>query len=591
MAPALALVALFVTWPYRAAWHTLDDRFFQLLVGLLETGRVSWPRYLLSPMEGHVMPFWKLIYYAQWRLFGFDATAWHITTTVVHALSAWCLFLVLRRHLKSTSAAVCGAGLWAAAAIGGWDNPLIWPASGLIALSMAWLLAALACLGAYSEAGRRRWLAALGFCLAAAILSWGTALVLSVMIPVQWWLLERSRSAGRNRWPSVVMWGGVCTVLALWQAIVVMGDLQTSEVERPVPSALQVLTRSLDQSGAALWRLGGAAASVDSAAPFWLAGTGAAFALVAVLVSGSTGRRLWVTFAAASAAHLVLVNVLRANIPAEAALYWGRYLYPAMLLWCVTGAIVFNGCLQQRRDWLTAGVYVVALVAAPLYLYAQRQLATETMDTFAKLYQGADVQWRANAELLQSLEAQASARGATLVLPDLPLRLEPVEDVYFPLSAFIALQRATPHIAARNNVDGGEVQAGLNALEAAPAALAAEWLLAARETLALQRHVGALSAWAVANERELVVPDRWVMVSGQRFRLRQFFALMPAAEVATVRVRPETPLVREAAAAWLAELAVVDEPDLNWWATLREVDEPLRPRVRPNPEPQRSQVD
>ncbi len=566
------LVACIVQWPYRAAYHVSDDHYLQFLVGLLQTDRIGWASYLFQPLEGHFVPLWKLIYFAQWKVYGLNPTPWHFNITLVHVIGACLLYWLLGRYLKSWPAALFGATIWAAAAIGRWDNPFSWLATGQIPWSTMWLFAAMGCQSLAIETNSRRWKIFGTVCFGAAVLTWGAALALGLVLPLQLWLLESSETETSRRRSVLVYWtGSFCVLLAITLAALAP-QMMTSDTQRSVPEIGEYFSRTLGQCSVTFATLTGWAYTTDPTAGLTgkLIATGLVFLIVLMLPNAN--RRVLAVFVALALVHLTLVNVFRADVGIEAALGWGRYLYFATLAWAVVAAVALDAILRLARGAAVWWLVVAAGCLLPLYVAHQFAIASDTIDDFFVFYDDERDHFNRQLQLAQWLDNQAAARNTKLQLLDIPVEIQPTKDIYFPLSAFIAV--ASPQefdhlqFVRGDAAEDYDLDKTKQVLQRSASPLASQWLIQMERTSNLLEKLAWLSEQAASSQQEFEIPDRMVVLEPIGFPMTHLVGMhFPHGLPGCVVVPPS-----ESPAAPFADKS--DEQAL-WWQGVLSSDSPI----------------
>lgn len=523
------VVACIVQWPYRSAYHVSDDRYLQFLVGILQTGRIGWVSYLFQPLEGHFVPFWKLIYFVQWRVYGLDPVPWHINITLVHVASVCLLYWLLERYLKSWPAALFGATIWAAAAIGRWDNPFSWLATGQIPWSTMWLLSAMVCQSLAVENNRRRWILGGTLCYAAAVLTWGASLALGLVLPLQLLLLEPVERGSNHKRSVFIYWVASFCVLSAVTVTALIPQMMASETQRSVPEFAECMSRIVGQlsvtfASSTVW--GYATDSTVGLTPKRIA-AGVVFLLVFLLPTAN--RRLLAVFVGLTLVHLALVNVFRADVGIQAALGWGRYLYFATMAWAVVAAVALDALLRLVRSSAALWLIVAAGCLIPFYVAHQYVIASDTMDDFFIFYNDERAHFNRQLELTRWVDEQAAASNTRLTLLDIPLQIPPTKGIYFPLSAFVAvaLPEGLENVQIVSGDDAREVELdeAKEILERSANPLVSQWIVQMDRTSQLLDKLGWLSKTAETSETTFEIPDRKVVSSPLSFPMKHLIGM------------------------------------------------------------------
>lgn len=566
------VVACIVQWPYRSACHVSDDRYLQFLIGLLQTGRIGWANYLFQPLEGHFVPFWKLIYFVQWRVYGLDAVPWHFNITLVHVASVCLLYWLLERYLKSWPAALFGATIWAAAAIGRWDNPFSWLATGQIPWSTMWLLAAMVCQSLAVEKNRRRWMLGGTLCYAAAVLTWGASLALGFVFPLQLWLLEPVERGSNHKRGVFIYWVASFCVLSAVTVTALIPQLVASETQRSVPEFGEGMSRIVGQlsvtfASSTVW--GYATDSTVGLTPKRIA---AAVVFLFVFILPTANRRLLAVFVGLTLVHLALVNVFRADVGIQAALGWGRYLYFATMAWAVVAAVALDALLSLVRSSAAWWLIVAVGCLIPFYVGHQYRIASDTMDDFFSFYDEERAHFNRQLELMRWVDDQAAASNSRLTLLDIPVQIPPTKDIYFPLSAFVAV--ALPEglknvqIVRGDDARDIELDKAKEMLERSANPLVSQWIIQMDRTSELLGKLAWLSETVETSETTFEIPDKKVVSSPLSFPMKHLIGMhypqgLPGCMVVPVSESPAT------------ELPESSDGQASWWNSVFSSDSPI----------------
>lgn len=562
-------VALIVQWPYRAAYHAFDDRYLQFLIGLLQTDRLGWLLYLGRPLEGHFVPVWKFIYFMQWTWFGSDPGPWHLNIMLVHVVTACLLYALLARYLKSPRAAFFGATVWSAVAIGRWDNPFAWLATGQIPWSCLWLLTAMLCQSMAIETGRRLWVVATVVSVTLAVLTWGAALALSIVLPWQLWLVEPIGNGKARRSRMLIVWVGTFAALAVVTLAALLPHMVSSDTERSIPEVGECISRLLAQMSVTFGTLAGWGYTSEPTEGLAEKRIAAIIALLAVVLLPRANRRVLALFLGLAFVHLALVDVFRADVGFKAAVGWGRYLYFATLAWSVVAAVAVDALLRLTRSRLAWGMVVGAAILIPLHIVHQRAIATDTMVDFFVFYDDEYQHFVRQAELARWLEGYARSQGVTLSLPDMPLDIRPAKDVYFPLSAFLAL--VAPGEVPNLTVARGRDMVDINVDEAqaivarSDSPLAPQWRENIGRTVDLIAHLNWLSELAVESGTTFRVPERTFRFDDLSFPMSHLVGMNFSEGLPGIQLLVGETLEVEAFGPELDQLAGQTGVSARWW--------------------------
>ncbi|MEQ9406232.1 MAG: hypothetical protein RIK87_00845 [Fuerstiella sp.] len=379
-AVALILVLPFIVQAsYLDSGFYYDDDFHLEQCARVGRGEISLWQYVTLPHGEHLIPVWKTMFFACWSAFGENSFAFHLFVTAFHATSALCL-LALLRHYGSAHAAVFGSVLWAGAAIGGWDGPFLWLAASHLSVGVTFFLIAMLCVTQYHTSYHRRWALLMSLALAVSLLTMGSLIVLTPVLPLQFFLFEwRSRIELRKAVPWLWSWLLPCLVvggLHLWW----------------VAPAMQQLDRPAINLWAGLQMLGGGYAASSwnllffaGNAVTWgrVAGTG----LLAILILRTDRRaqKLSLLFFSLSFCFSALAYLARSGWEVDHVLTWGRYRYLPTLFWCVTAGGVLDWLQRESGRGKAALVGFGTALAAVIFLVAQCRIASEAANVFRQI--------------------------------------------------------------------------------------------------------------------------------------------------------------------------------------------------------------
>ena len=146
-----------------------------------------------APATADYLPLTMSALWLQWRFFGLDSTGYHIVSILLHALAA-CLLWGLLRQMRIRAAWLAGL-LFAVHPL--CVESVAWISELKNTLSLPFFLAAAWCIVRFEQgSGRRFYVAALGFFLAAMLGKSSVVMFPCVMLLHAWWL--RGRIAWRD---------------------------------------------------------------------------------------------------------------------------------------------------------------------------------------------------------------------------------------------------------------------------------------------------------------------------------------------------------------------------------------------------------
>ena len=364
-----------VRLPYLSCPMVHDDWVMQRVVGNWVTGRWTALEAGFTDYTNQTSFLWFFLYAGQLRLFGLDPVPWHLTTNFWHAASASLLFLLVASYLHSRPAAATAAILWGLAAIGRWDNPLVWVIGQGYTIIPMLLLGAMVSQSKFATTGRARWGALSAALLLVMVMTWQISFFLLAAPAAQFLLLDRRepRRLGFLRWFSILVPTILCAA-AIVAHFHMMGRPPATgngSIPAAIPRVAEMLAVAL--ANLTFWTAG----PVESRdLPWKLALAGAAALLLCL--ARPAGRRLVVVLAVPAVVLLLLTNLRRAELDAEAVLSAGRYYYFPTLLWCAAAGAVVDGVARRRpaRPRRLAPL-VVGLAVLALYAHRQNSVASE----------------------------------------------------------------------------------------------------------------------------------------------------------------------------------------------------------------------
>lgn len=461
---SLSLGAL-VRASYFNATFALDEVYFLEDIGLVRNGRLEFTSYLLTLNGGYLHLLAKLQFYALWYCFGLNPDVHQMTIALAHAISATCVFLLVRHYLArgpshdaesvvtassieasksdlSTSASLgawVASLMWASLAVGGYDNTFLLIGSGEQAVSIMWLTLAM-CFVTQCHTHPIKSSIGMIFCATCSSLTWGLGLSMAPALLVQYYVLEfPSRSPHESRWKWLLMWAGVVGVIsALHIALRAMVQEPSSAGEL----TWNMPWRFLVQYAVSLGNLiGFSHAQAGNAIALKLA---LALGLLAVAVFKCTNsRRLLSVFLVATVGYVATLVIFRADRD----LFDGRYLFVPSLLWCVSCGIILAGLYDSFGTWGRKSLVACVALAAFFFVYHQRAVAGAARAQFDEYLTVTAETLDGYSSLIERLEEHAERSGEVVRLPDFPIVVPPnFFPTYFPFSAWVAVSRKSPPV-------------------------------------------------------------------------------------------------------------------------------------------------
>jgi hypothetical protein len=358
LALSLAL-SLLVCRQYLTRDFIGDDREHLGHCGDVAMGRTTLGEFLIEPHNEHLLPAWKLAYYAQWRWFGLEPLGWHLVMLCSHALGAAALYWLILNATGVRMGAWLAAGLWATAAIGFSDNPLLWVAASHLTLGVAWWLVALAAAAHHAQNPSPAALLILSGSLLLSLAAMGTLWILAPFVAVPL-LLDRARLAPRQRIAGLLAWGLPTLVMGLWQAQSILTSDHAQQSTSPVHAGV-LLSIGVRTGAEMLSALGNLTFRSLTRPPQETLGQSLLLAIVllAYLLFAPWLRSRWAwLLMAAATLYTAAVIWARRDVPIEQALAWGRYLYLPTLAWCAVAATVLSMVARNfpnHRRWIALG--------------------------------------------------------------------------------------------------------------------------------------------------------------------------------------------------------------------------------------------
>lgn len=365
-----------------------DDEFHLEQSELISRGEISLWDYATLAHGEHLIPVWKLLFYACWSVAGTNSALIHFVVTTFHVVATLLLFSIVRHYVSDRAAAVA-ALLWAGTAVGGWDGPFLWVAASHLSIGLTFMLAAMLCLTRVHTARSERWAMAAGLGLLACLLTMGSLLVLTPALLLQFWLFEyRSGMPKRQLTPWLLAWLLPCMVVGLLHLVWVLPAME--KLDRPamnVYSGLQMLGGGYAASS---WKL----FSCFGDPVLWGKISGGCLICLLVLKASQKAQKTGVLFFALSLSFSLLAYMARSGWNVDHVLTWGRYRYLPTLFWCVVVGVVLEQIPrwmgERRKDWLPW----MAVVGLIVFVSSQWRIATVSAAVFRRI--SSEVQ-RANA--------------------------------------------------------------------------------------------------------------------------------------------------------------------------------------------------
>lgn len=185
-----AIIFLACFWIYSPVYQgewLWDDDYLLTNNEVVQSPDGLWSLWF-APATADYLPLTMSALWLQWRFFGLDSTGYHIVSIVLHALAACVLWGLLRQ--MRIRAAWLGGLLFAVHPL--CVESVAWISELKNTLSLPFFLAAAWCVVRFEQGcGRRFYLAALGFFLAAMLGKSSAVMFPCVMLLYVWWLHGR----------------------------------------------------------------------------------------------------------------------------------------------------------------------------------------------------------------------------------------------------------------------------------------------------------------------------------------------------------------------------------------------------------------
>ncbi len=423
---ALMLVSLATHIPFLHKVQVEDDIVYLRNIGSVQQGVSSLSEFVWSGANEHFSPLWKFWYYVMWQVFGLEPFGWHLVIIAAHGVSAALLFFLLRNYLSSTPAAFSGAFVWAAAAISGWDNPLLFVAASHLVFGFLGLLAAMCCVTKFHGSNSSRWAAGMLACLVAATLNMGAMLVLAPILLVQYVLLEHRSPLERKRlltWG--IAWSAPILVLGIVQALSISSKLSPMSGESGSPDVVQGVVRTSAEFQTTLAAIVLRPVDAESTMAILPAAAIGAIVIAGLFLIPGINRRVLIVFFGLSVVYTILVHTMRSGYSDEQALTWGRYAYVPAFAWCTAIAAIaalpqFNRTVFAQRC-LTA----VLILGVSFYTLRQFEFTQSAVHAYDRLFSDHTANWEADRRIMQQLAEQAVSDKRAVLLTNFPLLVPP----------------------------------------------------------------------------------------------------------------------------------------------------------------------
>jgi len=430
------IVCLLVHAPSASVGFMFDDGHQQLAIGYYETGRIGFGSLVLAPAGEHLLPLWRAIYYGYWKVFGLVPRGWHVAGWLVHSLTAAVLFLLLRRFQISRIPAAFGALLWAGAATPAPQDPLFWIFANHYALALLFFLLAMFSIS-WLQPPRAKFAAVATAVFAIlSVATWSVFLALLPILFVQYRLMRRgSNPRPRTKRFWIVLGGLALLLAAIGGLLFLQGPMELSGGVSLDPTKIIPRTAVLMSTALAnlTWRetlpttgdlRGDLAVAVGAA-------------IVVFILAGQRRKEAALPLAI-GATYLLLLNAGRGDMSLAALLTQLRYLYFPQFAWCGAIAVAIGGLQRRLPEKWRWTILAGSIVVAELVWTHQYRCVTEAVRRFETQPLGDQSRSLVSAGELLS-ELSAAAESPSLKLPDCPVYIPPMREVYFPLSAVAAI--------------------------------------------------------------------------------------------------------------------------------------------------------
>ncbi len=435
-------VSLLVQFSYLHIGHVWDDIRHLGLIGEIALGRLSWMEFFLRFHNEHFIGLWKVWYLLTWQLSGTNPIGWHIGITLGHSFSAIFLYLTLRHFALDSPIPAVASFAWAGAAIGRWDNPLLWIAASHLSFAIMWLMAATWCMTkCREERGWYWWAIAMAASVTAAICTMGVTALMTVSLMVQFvWLHQGMKLPAPKRGVWFLAWFVPFACGTIWQVYVLSrahlpttAGQETVTIGGMLQGTMTLFSVALGHLFSGLiWdtQAWGVALPVLVGAAAW-----------AVVAYDSRLRNVTILLFLTCAAYTVVVARARANMPPDVLASFGRFLYVPTLSWCVVIAVAATS-LVQRVVLKPSLRFPLSMALACGYLIQQSGLAAHSSQMFVELNHEVVNVLPDNVRLVEQLQSSLGNDTNSVEISDFPVFVRPL---YQPFSVLRAYARQENH--------------------------------------------------------------------------------------------------------------------------------------------------
>lgn len=423
----LVFVSLATHIPFLDKVQVEDDIVYLRYIGAVQQGDSSLYEFVWAGANEHFSPLWKLWYYGMWQVFGLEPLGWHVVIIIGHGVSAALLYFLLRNYLASTPAAFAGAFVWAAAAISGWDNPLLFVAASHLVFGFLWLLAAMCCVTQFHGSHASWYAIGMLACIVAATLNMGAMLVLTPILLVQYALLEHRTPMERRRLATWgIAWVVPFLILGIIQALSISSKLSPMSGGAGSPDLVQGIVRTFAEFQTTLATFLLRPVDAEGTMTILPAAAMGGLLIAGVFLVPGINRRVLLVFFGLSVVYTILVHTMRSGYTDEQAMVWGRYAYVPVFAWCT--AIAAIAALPQfyRTTFAQRCLTVVLIIAISFYTLRQFEFAQSAVRTYDRLFSDHIANWEADQRIMHHLAEQAAQDGQPVWLTNYPLLVPPL---------------------------------------------------------------------------------------------------------------------------------------------------------------------